>query len=61
MADRKLTVFSPLDAMKRPAELSDAHEAYKWTATAYRNAGAADSFRSALHTGETDPIAVYLA
>jgi hypothetical protein len=38
-----------------------AHEAYKWTAGAYRSARAADSFRIALHTGETDPIAVYLA
>ena len=50
VADRKLTMFSPLDAMKRPAELSDGHEAYEWTAAAYRSVAAADSFRIALQT-----------
>jgi hypothetical protein len=44
LAGRKLTLLSPADAMKRPANLADAREAYRWTAEAYRNAGAGGRF-----------------
>jgi cephalosporin-C deacetylase-like acetyl esterase len=61
VAGRRLTIFSPLDAMKRPAEIHDANEAYKRTSAAYQAADADDHFLIALRTGETDPIAVYFA
>jgi cephalosporin-C deacetylase-like acetyl esterase len=45
VAGRKLTLLSPVDAMKRASNLADAREAYRWTAEAYRNAGAGGRFR----------------
>jgi cephalosporin-C deacetylase-like acetyl esterase len=59
VSGRKLTVFSPLDAMKRPVELHDVEETYEPAAAAYRSAGVSGNFRVALHT-DTDPIGVYL-
>jgi len=60
VAGRKLTLFSPVDAMKRPVELQDGRDAYEWAAAAYRSAGVSGNFRIALRTEETDPAAVYL-
>ena len=44
LADRKLTLLSPVDAIKRLSNLADAREAYRWTAEAYHNAGAGGRF-----------------
>jgi cephalosporin-C deacetylase-like acetyl esterase len=59
VADRKLTLLSPVDAMKRTARFSDVHETYQLTREAYQNAGAADRFRIVVPGEETDATAVY--
>jgi len=45
IAPRKLTVASPVDAMKRVVAATAASEVYAFTVDAYKEAGAADSFR----------------
>jgi cephalosporin-C deacetylase-like acetyl esterase len=45
VADRKLTLVSPVDPMKRAVPIPEAAAAYKVAAEAYRKAGAADRFR----------------
>ncbi len=52
VADRNLTLLSPVDAMKRASNLADAREAYRWTAEAYQNAGAGGRFQIAARTEE---------
>jgi cephalosporin-C deacetylase-like acetyl esterase len=45
IAPRPLTLVSPVDAMKRTVDAARAGEIYESTASAYRSAGAAASFR----------------
>ncbi|MCW5981752.1 MAG: acetylxylan esterase [Bryobacteraceae bacterium] len=44
LADRSLTLKSPVDAMKRPVDLATARRAYAWTEQVYGNLGAASRF-----------------
>jgi hypothetical protein len=45
IADRNVTLISPVDPMKKTVALSAARRAYTWTAQTYKNAGAGDRFR----------------
>lgn len=45
IADRGLTIASPVDAMKRAADPRIAAATYRWTAAVYERAGAAARFR----------------
>jgi hypothetical protein len=61
LADRKLTLLSPVDAMKQASPLSDVQEVYRVTSETYRNAGVADRFRIVPSTADADPTTVYFA
>ncbi|MGH9327211.1 MAG: alpha/beta hydrolase family protein [Terriglobia bacterium] len=45
IADRPLTILSPIDAMKKPVEMSRACRAYRWTEQVYANLNASHRFR----------------
>ncbi len=45
LADRSLTLLSPLDAMKRTVDVAEAGRAYDWTSKAYAGARAGGRFR----------------
>jgi dienelactone hydrolase len=45
VADRRLTLLSPVNAMKEPVDIAAALEAYRWTQDAFTAAGAKDQFR----------------
>jgi hypothetical protein len=47
IADRKVTLLSPIDPMKNPVPAASAQRAYEWTTQAYANAGASDRFEIA--------------
>jgi cephalosporin-C deacetylase-like acetyl esterase len=49
VADRRLTVLGPVDAMKSEVDGARAREAYELTAQAYRTAGKTDAFVVATH------------
>jgi len=50
VAGRRLSLVSPVDAMKRPLDLAEARRVYAFTGEVYRNAGAAADFRIADRT-----------
>ena len=45
VADRPLSLLSPVDAMKRPVTMAEAQETYQWTAKIYEAMGAGSRFR----------------
>lgn len=50
VAGRRLTLLSPVDAMRQPVDIAAAAEAYRWTQDAYSAAGAQDLFHvSGIH------------
>ena len=51
IAPRQLTLKSPVDPMKRVVPSAAANEAYQFTAQAYKEAGAANSFRISYEAG----------
>jgi cephalosporin-C deacetylase-like acetyl esterase len=51
IAPRPLTLIAPVDAMKKSVEPARASQIYAFTADAYRDAGAAESFRILPATG----------
>jgi cephalosporin-C deacetylase-like acetyl esterase len=56
----RLTLFSPVDAMKNPVELAQARETYRWAAELHAQAGAPDHFRIVRSNPDTDPAEQYL-
>ena len=61
VADRRLVLLSPLDAMKDPADLGSVHEAYRWTRDVYAAAGAEKQFQIATLDPDQDLAAQYLS
>jgi cephalosporin-C deacetylase-like acetyl esterase len=61
VADRKLTLLSPVDAVKSPVSSAAVREAYRWTVEAYRAAGAADRFRIVPGSEDANLSEVYFA
>ena len=45
LADRRLTIRNPVDAMRRPVRMEAARRAYAWTEEVYRNCGAHERFQ----------------
>lgn len=60
VADRRLTLLSPVDAMRRPVDLAAAAEAYRWTKDAYIAAGASDRFEVSTVNPDQSLSAQYL-
>lgn len=54
-ADRRLTLVSPVDAMKNPVELPAVYETYRWTFDVYAKAGASDRFRNVRRDPDANP------
>jgi cephalosporin-C deacetylase-like acetyl esterase len=61
IAPRRLTLLSPVDAMKRPLRLSAARRLYEFAEQAYRAAGAPGAFRITDRAPESSPAEQYLA
>jgi pimeloyl-ACP methyl ester carboxylesterase len=61
VADRPLAILSPVDALKAPVEMSEAHLTYRWTEKVYTNLGVGHRFRLSSHDPETTPADEYLA
>jgi hypothetical protein len=55
IAPRPLTLFSPVDPMKRVVSSEVAEEAYRFATQAYREAGAPDALRIVLK-GDADSV-----
>lgn len=60
VADRRLAVLSPVDAMKRPVDVAVAEQVYEPARQAYAKVGAADRFRLLAPGTEGDPASRYL-
>jgi len=60
VAERRLTLVSPVDAMKNPVALPVVHETYDWAAEVYAQAGASDRFRTARRDPDADLAGQYL-
>ncbi len=60
VADRRLTLLSPVDAMKNPVELPAVRETYRWAADVYAQAGASDRLRYVRHNPDADLADQYL-
>jgi len=61
VADRSLTLISPVDAMKNPVTAAAARETYQWTAKIYETVGAGDRFRVADRCADLDKVDQYLS
>ena len=60
LAGRRLTLLSPVDAMKNPVELAQARETYRWATEVHAQAGAPDRFRIVRSNSDADPAEQYL-
>jgi cephalosporin-C deacetylase-like acetyl esterase len=60
VADRPLSLLSPVDAMKRPVTMAEARETYQWTAKIYEAMGAGSRFRVVDRCTELDPVDQYI-
>ena len=60
VADRRLTLVSPVDAMMNPVDLPEVCETYRWAAEVYAKAGASDRFRNVRRDPDADPADQYL-
>jgi pimeloyl-ACP methyl ester carboxylesterase len=60
VADRPLSLLSPVDAMKRPVTMAEARETYQWTAKVYEALGAGSRFRVVEPSTELDPVDQYI-
>jgi len=60
VAGRRVTLLSPVDAMKRPVDVVAAQESYRWTKSVYSRAGAPDRFQIAAYNPDRDLSAQYL-
>ncbi|MSV29581.1 MAG: hypothetical protein EXQ52_12685, partial [Bryobacterales bacterium] len=60
IAGRHLILLSPVDAMKKPVEVSVVRKAYQWAHDVYAAAGAGDRFRVLGRDPAVDPAAQYL-
>ncbi len=60
IADRRLVLLRPVDAMKVPVEESRAREAYQWAQGAYENIGAPDRLRVLGRKPNTSQVEQYL-
>jgi cephalosporin-C deacetylase-like acetyl esterase len=60
VAGRRLTLLSPVDAMKRPVPLDSAELAYRWTREVFGVAGSAGSFHIASRADNEDAAALYV-
>ncbi len=61
VADRRLVVVSPLDAMKAPVEISSARSAYRWTQEVYAKLGSPGHFQVLRKDPNAAPAEQYLA
>jgi hypothetical protein len=61
VADRPLSLLSPVDAMKRPVTMAEARETYQWTAEIYKMMRAGDRFRLADRCAGLDIVDQYLS
>lgn len=57
---RRLTLLSPVDAMKRPVDTATVGDAYRWTKSVYANLGKADQFQVATCDPDQDLASQYL-
>jgi cephalosporin-C deacetylase-like acetyl esterase len=60
VADRRLVVLSPVDAMKQTVEAARARKAYRWTQQVYANLGVPERFGVAARIPETAPANQYI-
>jgi cephalosporin-C deacetylase-like acetyl esterase len=60
VADRRLILASPVDAMKNPVELPGVRETYRWAAEVYAQAGASNRLRCVRSDPDADPADQYL-
>lgn len=60
ISDRQVSLLSPVDAMKRPVDLSSVRETYRLTQGVYAAAGARGRFRIAAFNPDEDLAAQYL-
>jgi pimeloyl-ACP methyl ester carboxylesterase len=61
VANRPLTVVSPVDEMKQNVEIPDAKQAFEWTRAAYAAAGAASNLRILGPDAELDSAGQYIS